>query len=84
MSGYEIHGSVTIGAIGNGARSFVANGPMKLTTTGRITWLETTSTKVTASGIEVDMTDAAVDERRRVGGYVIVRTQTGVKARIQP
>lgn len=81
MPRYQFHGAL---AIGEGARSFVANGPMTIRTVGHLTWLETTSTTVTASGIDVDITAAPTGERRRAGGYIIIRTETGVKARLDP
>jgi hypothetical protein len=41
------------------------------------------STVVLVNGERIDMTDAEVDATREVDGWVIVRTETGVKAKDQ-
>lgn len=64
-------------SLGNGSSGFIANGPM--TISGG--WMSTTSTVVTINDQQVDMTDAEVGEERRVDGFIVVRTERGVKAR---
>lgn len=69
--------------IGNGSSGFVADGDGTgdITMTYRDGWMYVNGTVVKINDERVDMTDAAVGEERKVGGFTIIRTERGVKAR---
>lgn len=61
--------------IGDGSKGLVANGPLNVGPE----WSTTTSTIVTLNGTDIDMTDAPAGEQREHEGWIVVRTETGVK-----
>jgi hypothetical protein len=69
--------------LGDGSSGFVADGDGTgdVTMTYRDGWSIVTSAVVKINGERVDMTDAEVGEEREVGGFLLVRTERGVKAR---
>ena len=69
--------------IGNGSSGFVADGDGTgdITMTLRGGWMYVNGTVVKVNDERVDMTDTAVGDERAVGGFLIVRTGQGVKAR---
>lgn len=69
--------------IGDGASGIVfdGDGTGNVRTTIGSVWSNTTSTVLRINGERIDMTDAPTGERREVDGYVLVRTETGVKVR---
>lgn len=73
----------TVGAIGDNSRSIIfdADNTGNVTTTIEGDVSKTTSTVVRINGERIDMTDAEVGERRRVDGYVLKRTATGLHVR---
>jgi hypothetical protein len=70
-------------SIGNGSSGFVADGDGTgdITMTLRGGWMHVNGTVVKINGQRVDMTDEAVGAERAVDGFLVVRTDTGVKAK---